>query len=505
MGETILVMDKIEKRFSGVHALKSVNFELRAGEVHALMGENGAGKSTLMKVLCGIHQRDGGEITLFGKPVQFANIAESQAAGISIIHQELNMMNHLTVAQNIYIGREPLKSNFYIDDAQMERDAKLLFERIGVDIDPSVVLGTLTVGKQQMVEIAKAISHDSKLLVLDEPTAALTQTEVEELFKIMNDLRDKGIGMIYISHRMDEINRISDRVTVMRDGEYVGTLVTKDTTKDEIVKMMVGRVIYGDKKEKSMVPEDAETVLEVKHLNSGNIIKDVSFKLRKGEILGFSGLMGAGRTEVARAIYGADPFDSGEIYIKGKKVKITAPSVVVKNGICYLSEDRKRYGLMLDKSVAENSVLASLDDYIHCGFINDNKIREDAAAANRKLRTKTPSMEQKLKNLSGGNQQKVIIARWLIKDSDIFIFDEPTRGIDIGAKSEMYELMEALASQGKSVIMISSELSEIQRLSDRVIVMCEGRITAELDIADATQEEIMKYATMREGSTYGKQ
>ena len=504
MGETILVMDKIEKRFSGVHALKSVNFELRAGEVHALMGENGAGKSTLMKVLCGIHQRDGGEITLFGESVHFSNIAESQAAGISIIHQELNMMNHLTVAQNIYIGREPLKSNFYIDDAQMEKDAKLLFDRIGVDIDPSVVLGTLTVGKQQMVEIAKAISHDSKLLILDEPTAALTQTEVEELFKIMNDLRDKGIGMIYISHRMDEINRISDRVTVMRDGEYVGTLITKDTTKDEIVKMMVGRVIYGDKKEKSMVPEDAETVLEVKHLNSGTTIKDVSFKLRKGEILGFSGLMGAGRTEVARAIYGADPFDSGEIYIKGKKVKITEPSVAVKNGICYLSEDRKRYGLMLDKSVAENSVLASLDDYIQCGFINDNKIREDAAAANQKLRTKTPSMEQKLKNRSGGNQQKVIIARWLIKDSDIFIFDEPTRGIDIGAKSEMYELMETLASQGKSVIMISSELSEVQRLSDRVIVMCEGRITAELDIEDATQEEIMKYATMREGSTYGK-
>ena len=499
MNETILQMKDIDKRFSGVHALKSVQFELRAGEVHALMGENGAGKSTLMKVLCGIHKRDGGEVILFGKPVNFSNIADSQRAGISIIHQELNMMNHLTVAQNIYIGREPLKGGLYIDDEQMEKDAQALFERIGVHIDPSVKLGTLTVGKQQMVEIAKAVSHDCKLLVLDEPTAALTQTEVEELFKIMNDLKAKGIGMIYISHRMDEINRISDRVTVMRDGEYIGTLITKDTTKDEIVKMMVGRVIYGDKKEASTVPEDADTVLEVRHLNSGNTIKDVSFQLRRGEILGFSGLMGAGRTEVARAIYGADPFDSGEIFVNGQKVNITSPSVAVKHGICYLSEDRKRYGLLLIKSVAENSVLASLDDYIKFGWINDRKMKEAAKEANEKLRTKTPSMDQQLKNLSGGNQQKVIIARWLIRNSDIFIFDEPTRGIDIGAKSEMYELMEELAKQGKSVIMISSELAEIQRLSDRVIVMCEGRITGELDIKDATQEEIMKYATMREG------
>ena len=497
MNETILQMKDIDKRFSGVHALKSVQFELRAGEVHALMGENGAGKSTLMKVLCGIHKRDGGEIILFGKSVNFSNIAESQKAGISIIPQELNMMNHLTVAQNIYIGREPVKGGF-IDDARMERDAAQLFERIGIRIDPSVKLGTLTVGKQQMVEIAKAVSHDCRLLVLDEPTAALTQTEVEELFKIMRDLKAKGIGMIYISHRMDEINQISDRVTVMRDGEYVGTLVTKDTTKDEIVKMMVGRVIYGDKKAASTVPADAETVLEVRHLNSGNTIKDVSFKLRRGEILGFSGLMGAGRTEVARAIYGADPFQSGEIYVNGKKVNITSPSAAVKHGICYLSEDRKQYGLLLIKSVAENSVLSSLDDYIHFGWIDDNKIKAAAAEANRKLRTKTPSMDQLLKNLSGGNQQKVIVARWLLRNSDIFIFDEPTRGIDVGAKSEMYELMEELAKQGKSVIMISSELAEIQRLSDRVIVMCEGRITGELDIKDATQEEIMKYATMRE-------
>ena len=497
MNDVILTMKNIEKHFSGVHALKSVQFELRAGEVHALMGENGAGKSTLIKVLCGIHTRDGGTINFFGEDVEFANIAESQAAGISVIHQELNMMNHLTVAQNIYIGREPKKYGM-IDDKKMERDAAELFERIGVNIDPSVALGTLTVGKQQMVEIAKAISHESKLLVLDEPTAALTQPEVEELFKIMNDLRDKGIGMIYISHRMDEINRISDRVTVMRDGEYVGTLITKDTTKDEIVRMMVGRVIYGEKKEQSNVPEDAEVVLEVKNLNRGNEVRDVSFKLHRGEILGFAGLMGAGRTETARAIFGADQRDSGKIYINGKNVNIKHPSEAVKNGICYLSEDRKQFGLLLDKSVAENSVLASLDDYISGGWINDAKIKKAAEEKNAILKTKTPSMEQQLKNLSGGNQQKVIVARWLLKNSDIFIFDEPTRGIDIGAKSEMYELMEQLASEGKAIIMISSELAEIQRLSDRVVVMCEGRVTTELDIKDATQEEIMKYATMRD-------
>ncbi len=497
MNEIILQMNDIEKQFSGVHALKGVNFELRAGEVHALMGENGAGKSTLIKVLCGIHKRDGGSINYFGEPVEFANIAESQKAGISVIHQELNMMNHLTVAQNIYIGREPRKG-IAIDDKKMIDDARALFERIGVNIDPSVQLGTLTVGKQQMVEIAKAVSHDCKLLVLDEPTAALTQPEVEELFKIMNDLKTKDIGMIYISHRMDEINRISDRVTVMRDGEYIGTVNTAETTKDEIVHMMVGRVVYGDKKEKSNVSDDAPVVLEIKNLNAGKEVKDVSFKLRKGEILGFAGLMGAGRTEVARAIYGADPRETGEIYINGKKESIKTPEQAVKNGICYLSEDRKRYGLMLIKSVAENSAIASVDDFISAGWINDKAMSDEAAKVNAMLRTKTPSMEQLLKNLSGGNQQKVIVARWLMKNSDIFIFDEPTRGIDIGAKSEMYELMEDLASKGKSIIMISSELAEIQRLSDRVVVMCEGRITAELDIADATQEEIMKYATMRE-------
>ena len=497
MGETILKMQGIQKYFSGVHALRGVNFDLRAGEVHALMGENGAGKSTLIKVLCGIHQKDGGTIEYLGEQTSFSNIGDSQNAGISVIHQELNMMGHLTVAQNMFIGREFMMGSL-INDKAMEEEAQRQFDKMGVKIDPATRLGDLTVGKQQMVEITKAISRDCKLLVLDEPTAALTLPEVEELFKIMNELRDKGIGMIYISHRMDEITRISDRVTVMRDGEYVGTVNTAETTKDEIIKMMVGRVIMGEQKAASTVAADAPVVLEVKHLNAGKEVKDVSFNLRKGEILGFAGLMGAGRTEVARALYGADRRQTGEIFINGEKVNIKTPEQAVKHGICYLSEDRKRFGLMLDKSITENTTIASVDSFIKRGLINDNKMRDSSAEFNLKLRTKTPSMEQLLKNLSGGNQQKVIIARWLMKNCDVFIFDEPTRGIDVGAKSEIYNLMDELVAQGKSIIMISSELPEVLRMSDRVLVMCEGRKTGELDIAEANQENIMQLATMRE-------
>ena len=503
--EFLLEMNGIDKRFLGVHALKGVNLNLKRGEVLALVGENGAGKSTLMKVLTGIHQPDGGSMTFEGKPYSVRNIRESLELGIGMIHQELNMMNHLTVAQNIFIGRESMVADFWINDGAMIKKARELFDYIGINIDPTVKLGSLTVGKQQMVEIAKAVSHNTKLLILDEPTAALTQSEIEELFKIMGDLKAKGIGMIYISHRMDEIKRISDRVTVMRDGEYVGTEDTDKLTKDQIIQMMIGRVVYEDPKQKSNVADDAEVVLEVKNLCSGNTIKNVSFKLRKGEILGFSGLMGAGRTEVARAVFGADPFDAGEIFIKGQRIHIKTPADAVRHGIGYLSEDRKRYGLMLIKSVAENTALASLDRYIKYGFISDRKMKNEARDMNAKLRTKTPSMDQLLKNLSGGNQQKVIIARWLIKNSDILIFDEPTRGIDVGAKSEIYALMSELAAQGKSIIMISSELVEILRMSDRVLVMCEGRKTGELDISEANQENIMQLSTMREEVSYGKE
>ncbi len=492
----LLEMKGISKRFLGVRALKGVDFELRRGEVHALVGENGAGKSTLMKVLTGIYQPDDGEIFFEGKPYAVKNIGEAQALGIAMIHQELNMMNDLTVAQNVFIGRE-IKKGFWLKDAEMVKETQKIFDRIGIKIDPKMQLGRLTVGKQQMVEIAKAVSRDCKLLILDEPTAALTQTEIEELFRIMEDLKAKGLGMIYISHRMDEINRISDRITVMRDGEYVGTVDTASVTKDDVINMMIGRVVYEDPKTHSEVPDDAEVVLEVKHLSSGNAFNDVSFTLRRGEILGFSGLMGAGRTEVARAIFGADPHDGGEIFVNGKRVNIKTPEDAVKLGIGYLSEDRKRYGLLLDKSITENSALASIDKYTKGIFINDRRAKAEAKEENLKLRTKTPSMDQLLKNLSGGNQQKVIIARWLIRNSDILIFDEPTRGIDVGAKSEIYTLMNQLTKQGKSIIMISSELVEILRMSDRVLVMCEGKKTGELDISEANQENIMRLATLR--------
>ncbi|MBQ8182549.1 MAG: sugar ABC transporter ATP-binding protein [Clostridia bacterium] len=497
MKKTILKMTDISKSFSGVEALKNAALDLREGEVLALMGENGAGKSTLMKILTGIYPKDGGEVEVFGEKVNFKSVNDSQEKGIAIIHQELNMMKDLTVAQNIFIGREYMKLGVVIDDHKMQREAKKLLDYVGVDIPPSKRLGELTVGKQQMVEIAKAISHKAKLLVLDEPTAALTSVEVDELFRIMNELKVQGIGMIYISHRMDEIKRISDRVTVMRDGEYIGTVDTDKTDTEEIVRMMVGRVVYGDKKEKSNCPENAPTVLEVENLNVDDTVKNVSFNLKKGEILGFSGLMGAGRTEVARAIFGADKKTGGKIKIKGEYVEINSPEEAVKKGLCYISEDRKRYGLLLDKSVTDNSVLASIGDFVRFGFIDDTHAREEAEKTNKKLRTKTPSMSQIVRNLSGGNQQKVVVARWLIKNADIFIFDEPTRGIDIGAKSEMYELMEELVKNGKSIIMISSELAEIQRCSDRVIVMCEGRITGELPVKDATQENIMRFAMMR--------
>ena len=494
--EVILTMEGIDKSFPGVHALDHVNLEVRRGEVHALMGENGAGKSTLMKVLTGIYTKDSGTITYEGKEVEFHGPKEAQEAGIVIVHQELNMMNHLTVAQNIFIGREFMKGGI-IDDAKMNEESKKLFEQLGIKIDPTEKMGNLTVGKQQMCEIAKAISHKAKVIIFDEPSAALTEAEIEELFKIIRDLRDKQLGIVYISHRMDEIKVITDRVTVMRDGGYVGTLITKDCTKDDIINMMVGRVIYEDPKTKSMVPPDAPVVLKVEHLNAGKMVQDVSFELHKGEILGFSGLMGAGRTETARALFGADPKESGDISVNGKKVDIRSPKDAVALGIGYLSEDRKRYGIVVDKSVAENSTMAHLKNFVKGLFIDKKK--EVAATQDyiKRLNTKTPSTDQLVVNLSGGNQQKVVLAKWLVKDCDILIFDEPTRGIDVGAKSEIYHLMNELVAQGKSIIMISSEMTEILRMSDRIVVMCEGKKTAEIDIAGATQESIMHAATLR--------
>lgn len=496
MGDLILSMKGITKSFSGVAALKNAALDLKAGEVVALMGENGAGKSTLMKILTGIYSKDSGEIQYMGQEVCFKGPAESEEAGISIVHQELNMMNDLTVAQNLFIGREEM-NGFLIDDKKMNEKARELFKVLKIDINPAEKIGNLTVGKQQMVEIAKAISSKAKVIIFDEPTAALTDSEIEELFKVIRDLKKQGTGMVYISHRMDEINVISDRVIVMRDGEYVGTLITKECSKDDIIKLMVGRAIFGEPKTASNVAKDAPVVLKCENLNRGKAVKDVSFELRKGEILGFSGLMGAGRTEVARLIFGADKKDSGKIFINGKEVAINTPEDAVAHGIGYLSEDRKRYGLIVDKSVEENTVISSLNDFVKGFFIDKAKSKEVSQKYVESLKTKTPSVSQLVKKLSGGNQQKVVIAKWLVKNSDILIFDEPTRGIDVGAKSEIYALMERLAKEGKSIIMISSELPEVLRMSDRVIVMCEGRITGILDIAEANQEVIMQSATKR--------
>ena len=496
MGDLILSMKGITKSFSGVAALKNAALDLKAGEVVALMGENGAGKSTLMKILTGIYSKDSGEIKYMGQEVCFKGPAESEEAGISIVHQELNMMNDLTVAQNLFIGREEM-NGFLIDDKKMNEKARELFKVLKIDINPAEKIGNLTVGKQQMVEIAKAISSKAKVIIFDEPTAALTDSEIEELFKVIRDLKKQGTGMVYISHRMDEINVISDRVIVMRDGEYVGTLITKECSKDDIIKLMVGRAIFGEPKTASNVAKDAPVVLKCENLNRGKAVKDVSFELRKGEILGFSGLMGAGRTEVARLIFGADKKDSGKIFINGKEVTINTPQDAVAQGIGYLSEDRKRYGLIVDKSVEENTVISSLNDFVKGIFIDKAKSKEVSKKYVESLKTKTPSVSQLVKKLSGGNQQKVVIAKWLVKNSDILIFDEPTRGIDVGAKSEIYALMERLAKEGKSIIMISSELPEVLRMSDRVIVMCEGRITGILDIAEANQEVIMQSATKR--------
>ena len=499
MGEVILTMKDIDKSFPGVHALDHVNFEVKRGEVHALMGENGAGKSTLMKVLTGIYQKDSGSITYKGKETEFHNTREAQDAGVVIVHQELNMVGDLTVAQNIFIGREP-KKGFSIDDKKMIEDSKKLFQELNIEINPKEKMNNLTVGKQQMCEIAKAISHKAEVIIFDEPSAALTEKEIADLFEIIRDLRKKGLGIVYISHRMDEIKTITDRVTVMRDGGYVGTLITADSTKEDIINMMVGRVIYEDPKEHSMVAPDAPVVLKVENLNAGKMVQNVSFELRKGEILGFSGLMGAGRTETARALFGADPKQSGKISIRGKdgqlrEVTINSPQDAVKYGIGYLSEDRRRYGVVVQKSVNENTTLATMEEFTNGIFINKAKEKEVSERYVKELATKTPSGDQLVVNLSGGNQQKVVIAKWLTRDSDILIFDEPTRGIDVGAKNEIYKLMSKLAAEGKSIIMISSEMTEILRLSDRIIVMCEGKVTGNIDISEATQEHIMDKAT----------
>ena len=496
MGETILKMQGIQKYFPGVHALDNAQLEVRSGEVMALIGENGAGKSTLMKILTGIYPKDGGTIEFFGEEIEINGPKDAQDRGICIVHQELNLMQHLTVADNIYIGREST-SGIFLNKAAQNKKTQDLLDSLHLSIDPKAVVRTLSVAKQQMVEIAKALSYNNtKLLILDEPSAVLTDTEIDDLFKFVEQLKATGVGIIYISHRMDELKRITDRITVMRDGQYVGIRDTADTEIAEIVRMMVGRTIYEEPKTQSAVPADAPVILECENLTSHEV-KGVSFQLKKGEILGFSGLMGAGRTETMRLLCGADPMESGTIKINGKAVKIKTPQDAVRHGIGYLSEDRKRFGLCLNLSITDNTVMPSLDILSKGLFVNDSKFDGYSNEYIEKIRTKTPSTHARVGSLSGGNQQKVVISKWLLRDCDILIFDEPTRGIDVGAKSEIYKLMNQLASEGKSIIMISSDMPELLRMSDRVVVMCEGRVTGELDISEATQEKIMTYATNR--------
>ena len=497
----LVEMHRIDKRFPGVHALKAVSFDLQEGEVHALMGENGAGKSTLMKILSGVYQPDSGRILVEGREVTLPSPRAAQDQGIGIIHQELALMKDLTVAQNIFIGREPRLSFGRVDDAKMIRDVEALFRVLNINIDPRRKVDGLSIARQQMVEIAKALSARSRVLIMDEPTAALTDSEINELFAMIARLKADGVGIVYISHKMDEIRRISDRVTVMRDGEYVGTVGAKETPISQIISMMVGRTLTD---EVVSIPDltGAEVALEVKGLNRGREIRDVSFSLKKGEVLGFAGLMGAGRTEVARTIFGADPRDSGEITVHGRKVEIRSPVDAVRAGIGYLSEDRKHFGLALGMDVADNVALASMHRFTGgLGQVRDEAMRKTARDFIRSLGIRTPSERQEVRLLSGGNQQKVVIAKWLLRNCDILIFDEPTRGIDIGAKSEIYKLLADLAAEGKAIIVISSELPEVLRVSHRIAVMCEGRLTGTLPGgACTTQEDIMHLATARQAT-----
>jgi ribose transport system ATP-binding protein len=494
-GEVLLSAHGVSKVFPGVRALSGVDFTVRGGEVHALVGENGAGKSTLMKVFAGLHQPDEGEIRLRGEKITLPNPLAANLAGISTIHQEFFLANHLTVAQNIFIGREPkLAGGLLNDDRALNRNAAELLERLGVDIDPKVQVGRLTVAQQQMVEIAKALSFESSVLIMDEPTAALTDAEVETLFRIIDGFVTESTAVVYISHRMEEIKRIASQVTVLRDGQLVDSRPAAELGIHDIISLMVGRKIASDIRPEPRAA--TEEVLAVSGLNTKALLKDVSFSLQRGEILGFAGLMGSGRTETARALIGADPKTSGKVTVNGQEVHLSKPLDAVRKGIGYLSEDRKRYGLILAQDVAANTVLPSIRRFTKAGILQDKSMRKAAAKWVDALSTKTPSVRQQVRNLSGGNQQKVVLAKWLERDCDILIFDEPTRGIDVGAKQEIYDLLDQLTKkEGKSIIMISSELEEILRMADRIVVMCDGRITGVLDNAEATQAKIMELAT----------
>ena len=492
----LLQVEDAHKSFPGVKALSGMRLDLRHGEVLGLVGENGAGKSTLMKLLTGIYTQQQGDFWLDGNPLRVATPLQAQKQGLSIIHQELNLVRHLTVAENIWLGRESLAGGVFTrPKKQIERTIELL-ERLEIDLNPEALISQLSVAKQQMVEIAKALSFDAKVLIMDEPTSALNEAEVAQLHTLIRRFVTPHTGVVYITHRMPELKAITDRITVIRDGKYITTTQTASTTLDEVISHMVGRAIDTSAKPVN-VRDDREVILSVRGLSTKTAIRDVSFDLHRGEVLGFAGLMGAGRTETARAIMGADPKTSGEITLRGNPITIHNPAQAAKLGIGYLSEDRKTFGLMLDLNVSHNVTISSMEKF-STGFFEKKKLLRQAADGIKDLlKIKTPSMAQPVKYLSGGNQQKAIIGRWLVKDCDVLIFDEPTRGIDVGAKEEIYQLLNHLAEEGKSIIMISSELPEILRMAHRVIVMSDGHVTGTLRAEDATQESIMALATTR--------
>lgn len=490
----LLQMRGISKRYPGVVALDNVDFEVLPGEVHALVGENGAGKSTLMKILAGAETRDAGEILVNGHETHIHSPHGAMDLGINIIYQEFNLVPHLSAAENIFLGREPAAAiPGFINFRKLYGDAQAVMDSLGVPVDVRAEVSRLSVAQQQMVEIAKATSRNSIIIAMDEPSATLTDHELQNLFELMRKLRSQGVGIIYISHRMEEIFSICDRVTVLRDGHYVGTLRIEDTNRDEIIRMMVGREL------KESIPKRpapvGEPLLEVRGLTRKGVFQDISFTVRRGEVVGIGGLVGAGRTEVARAIFGADPIDAGEILIEGKPVRPRSPREAIELGIGLVPEDRKTLGLVLNMAVRENTTLANLDLLSMLGFVNRKREREVAEQYTRDLRIRTPTIEQEVRNLSGGNQQKVVLAKWLFTQSQLLIFDEPTRGIDVGSKVEIYELMNELAAKGAGMIMISSELPELLGMSDRILVMHEGRLAGELSREEATQEKVMQLAT----------
>jgi len=489
----ILIMENISKSFPGVKALSDVELTVRKGTIHALMGENGAGKSTLVKILDGIYTPDSGQVTFQNQTVTIDTTHTALKLGISMIHQELSPIPYMTVAENIFLGREPLGKYGLIDKRKLNADTKSLLDRLEIDIKPTSIMKDLSVANTQMVEIAKAISYDASLIIMDEPTSAITEREVAHLFSMIRSLKAKGVTVIYITHKMDEVFQIADDITVLRDGKHVATVSASQTNKNRLITMMVGRELT------EMFPKEyapiGETVLSVHNLTRDGIVEDVSFDLRRGEILGIAGLMGAGRTEVIEAIFGIHKLDAGEIIINGKKTQINTPADAIKNGMALLTEDRKLTGILGVLPVRDNMMIASLSNYEKRGFLDRRLIDATCKEEKGRLDIKTPSMDQLIKFLSGGNQQKVLVSRWLLTSPDILILDEPTRGIDVGAKAEIHKLMSKLAQDGKAIIMISSELPEILGMSDRILVMHEGKVGGIFERKDATQESIMQAAT----------